>query len=101
MPRPVDAGIDLDACRAAGVAVVRRPTGGRAVLHDREVTYAVIAPIGPPFGKTVAESYRVIAAVLREVLASRVACRPNWSPADRAGPQAVRFVSPPRPNMKC
>jgi lipoate-protein ligase A len=28
----------------AGIAVVRRPTGGRAVLHDREVTYSVTAP---------------------------------------------------------
>jgi lipoate-protein ligase A len=28
----------------AGVAVVRRPTGGRAILHDREVTYSVTAP---------------------------------------------------------
>lgn len=29
---------------AAGIGVVRRPTGGRAVLHDREVTYSVTAP---------------------------------------------------------
>ena len=35
--------IDLEACRAAGVAVVRRPTGGRAVLHEGDLTYAVIA----------------------------------------------------------
>lgn len=66
--QPVDAGIDLDACRAAGVAVVRRPTGGRAVLHDREVTYAVIAPVGDPFGNTVATSYRVVAGLLRSAL---------------------------------
>lgn len=29
---------------AEGAAFVRRPTGGRAVLHDREVTYAVVVP---------------------------------------------------------
>jgi len=29
---------------SAGVEVVRRPTGGRAILHDREVTYSVTAP---------------------------------------------------------
>jgi lipoyl(octanoyl) transferase len=29
---------------AAGIGVVRRPTGGRAVLHDREATYSVTAP---------------------------------------------------------
>ncbi|MDQ3997890.1 MAG: lipoate--protein ligase family protein [Gemmatimonadota bacterium] len=29
---------------AAGIAAVRRPTGGRAVLHNREVTYSVTGP---------------------------------------------------------
>ncbi|MEW6365608.1 MAG: biotin/lipoate A/B protein ligase family protein [Acidobacteriota bacterium] len=32
---------DLDACRRAGIAVVRRPTGGQAVLHDAEITYSI------------------------------------------------------------
>ncbi len=31
--------------RAEGIEVVRRPTGGRALLHDREVTYSVTAPV--------------------------------------------------------
>jgi lipoate-protein ligase A len=31
-------------CEALGVPVVRRPTGGRALLHGREVTYCVAAP---------------------------------------------------------
>ena len=31
-------------CRAAGVTVVRRATGGRAVLHGADLTYAVAAP---------------------------------------------------------
>lgn len=35
---------DLDRVRAAGVDVVRRPTGGRAILHHREITYSVTAP---------------------------------------------------------
>lgn len=34
-----------EAIAAGGVDVVRRPTGGRALLHDREVTYSVTAPI--------------------------------------------------------
>jgi lipoate-protein ligase A len=38
------AGYDRETLAAAGIAVVRRPTGGRAVLHDREVTYSVTAP---------------------------------------------------------
>lgn len=31
-------------CEAEGIDIVRRPTGGRAVLHAEEVTYAVIIP---------------------------------------------------------
>lgn len=36
---------DLDRIDARGLAVVRRPTGGRAILHHREVTYSVTAPV--------------------------------------------------------
>ncbi|HHY45887.1 MAG TPA: lipoate--protein ligase family protein [Firmicutes bacterium] len=34
--------VDRDACIAMGIDIVRRPTGGRAVLHDKEVTYSFI-----------------------------------------------------------
>jgi len=36
--------IDLDRCRQDGVDVVIRPTGGRAILHAEELTYAVVIP---------------------------------------------------------
>lgn len=36
---------DTDRARAEGIRFVRRPTGGRAVLHDAELTYAVVAPL--------------------------------------------------------
>ncbi len=35
---------DLERIRALDIDVVRRPTGGRAILHDREITYSVTAP---------------------------------------------------------
>lgn len=34
--------IDINKCRAEGLDVVTRPTGGRAVLHSEELTYSVI-----------------------------------------------------------
>jgi len=49
---------DRAAIERLGIAVVRRPTGGRAVWHDAELTYAVAAPVAL-FG-TLAESYRAI-----------------------------------------
>ena len=49
--------VDLDACARDGVDVVRRPSGGRAVLHDQEVTYAVVCRSSDPvFGGRVLES---------------------------------------------
>lgn len=49
--------IDLDACERLGVAVVRRPTGGRAVFHGLGITYAIVAPLPHP-GATVIACYR-------------------------------------------
>ncbi len=46
--------------------VVRRPTGGRAVIHDRELTYSVVIPRGALGG--VKESYRTINRALVEGL---------------------------------
>jgi len=33
--------VDIEFCRDRGIGIVRRPTGGQAVLHDQELTYAV------------------------------------------------------------
>ena len=54
------------------IAVVRRPTGGRAVLHWREVTYAVAAPLGAlaPAGAPLKAAYARINGVLLAALGS-------------------------------
>jgi lipoate-protein ligase A len=67
----VEAAVNLEACRRLGFEVVRRSTGGRAVLHDREVTYAVISPeCSALFPGGILENYRVIARVLQQTLDS-------------------------------
>ena len=40
-----DNDVDADACERLGVEVVRRPTGGRALLHGSDLTYAVALPV--------------------------------------------------------
>lgn len=48
-----------------GYDLVRRPTGGRAILHVDELTYSVIAPIGEPRVKgSILESYRRLSEAL-------------------------------------
>ena len=63
--------VNLEACSELGYDVVRRITGGRAVLHDREVTYAVVSrDNNEMFPGAVEKNYRVIADVLQALLDS-------------------------------
>ncbi|MDQ4080810.1 MAG: lipoate--protein ligase family protein, partial [Gemmatimonadota bacterium] len=57
---------DVERARAQGIDFVRRPTGGRAILHHREITYAVAGPV-EAFG-SLRESYRAINRLLLEAL---------------------------------
>jgi len=94
---------DRAAIERLGLDVVRRPTGGRAVWHQHEVTYAVAAPVGA-LG-SLRESYRRIhewlAAGLRALgveatLAPNgptVPLRPSGSPLGSDGPGAC-FARP-------
>ena len=60
---------DLERIADEGIDVVRRPTGGRAILHDREVTYSVVGPVND--AGDLRESYarinRLLIAALREL----------------------------------
>ncbi len=56
--------------REAGLEVVRRPTGGRAVLHRGDICYSVVAPADHPLvAGTIHQSYGKIARALAEALA--------------------------------
>ena len=56
--------VDAGAASADGVDVVRRITGGRALLHDGELTYSVTALTGPPFGEALSDTFTAIAGVI-------------------------------------
>jgi lipoate-protein ligase A len=85
---------DRAAIQRLGLDTVRRPTGGRAVWHADEVTYAVAAPVNT-FG-TLAETYRriheTLAAALRSIsFAAALASPPARTRALHAG---ACFASP-------
>jgi lipoyl(octanoyl) transferase len=60
----IDKAVDLDYCRANGIDIVHRPTGGRAVLHDDELTYAVISNDSHTFGDTMYGNYKRVSEAL-------------------------------------
>lgn len=58
----VENSVDADACRKYGIDIVRRITGGRAVLHMKELTYSIVSPSGLSlFPDDILGTYRVIA----------------------------------------
>lgn len=58
--------LDRAACRSMGINIVRRITGGGAIYHDREITYAIACPEEMARGGdgTISESYRRINAFI-------------------------------------
>jgi lipoate-protein ligase A len=83
------ADIDLARCAALGYDVVRRPTGGRAILHTDELTYSVAGPQDDPIlAGAVLDSYLRLSQGLLAGLARlglRVAKAP---PSNRASSDA-------------
>jgi lipoate-protein ligase A len=73
------ADVDLDRLTQRGWDMVRRPTGGRAILHTDEITYSVIAPSSEPrVAGSVLESYnRLARALLKAVRALGLDARSN------------------------
>lgn len=69
------AGYDRAALAARGIDVVRRPTGGRAVLHDRELTYSAVLPdgaLGGPLEAYAALNRALVAGLARLGVTARL-----------------------------
>ena len=64
--QPAARTVDLEKCVQAGIQVVRRITGGRAVLHEDEITYSVCAstPDSPRLGESTMQTYRRLSMAL-------------------------------------
>ncbi len=61
----IENAVNADACQRLGFDIVRRITGGRAVLHHHELTYSVISRTDNPlFPSDVLGTYKIVAAGL-------------------------------------
>ncbi len=61
----VDQVIDISECKKQNIAIVRRLTGGKAVLHNKELTYSIISPSkNHIFSNGIKGSYKLIADCL-------------------------------------
>ncbi len=90
--------VDLKRLRAKRWDLVRRSTGGRAILHTDELTYAVIAPIdNPHLAGGVLESYRhlsagLVAGLQHMGMSVEIECEKQLTEEERGNP--VCFQAP-------
>lgn len=78
------------------IDVVRRITGGRAVLHQFEVTYALAGPLKNHFAnKSLQETYRLIAEALNRGLES-LGVPQSFFSQDASGQEAMREARLPQ-----
>jgi lipoate-protein ligase A len=90
--QPLDHRIDVAAATALGIGLVRRPTGGSAILHegpDLELTYSVVARAGDFDGAAdLLETYRWIGAALAAGI-NRIGVPVEMVPVQPSDPTAM------------
>lgn len=90
--------IDPAALHSRGWDYVRRPTGGRAILHIDEITYSVCAPLScPAVQGSLLESYRHLSRGLLsalEILGLRASADKEYDPSELQPSHAICFEVP-------
>jgi lipoate-protein ligase A len=87
--QPLDRHVSVEACRALGVGLVRRLTGGSAIYHDgpeRELTYSVIASERDIGTRDLLATYRWIGRALLRAVVSLGAKADMVAAPDADGP---------------
>ena len=97
----IETAVDRAFCDESGVDIVHRPTGGRAVLHDDELTYAVASNDNSCFGDTIYANYKSVSEALRDGfhrlgVPAVLAPETRRTPTQRAGVDLPCFISPSR-----
>ncbi len=98
--------VNPDYCQSRGIDIVRRITGGRAVLHDQEVTYAVISRQQGIFSAAILKNYRIIAEVLLHCLQefgldAELVGRHSGAPEADAVERSACFTAPAQFEIVC
>jgi len=88
--------VELETCKKFNVDLVRRPTGGRAILHDAELTYSLVMPTG---GAPLLDSFKKINQGFLEGLKllniqAELVPRTKTPKGPQAGKMPVCFASP-------
>ncbi|MFQ6003556.1 MAG: biotin/lipoate A/B protein ligase family protein, partial [Candidatus Zixiibacteriota bacterium] len=89
--------VDFNRCKERNIQVVRRLTGGRAVLHENEITYSICASVEkyPELGEDINQTYQKISFALLESLRS-LEISAEWVKPDRERtlPTGFNFSKP-------
>lgn len=84
--QPYNKAVDEQFCLSHGMEIVRRPTGGRAVLHHKEITYCFCGSYVSPFtASDINSTYTIISNAMVKGLKSCLALLVAMSPSRNHG----------------
>lgn len=92
--------INVAYCRENHIDIVRRPTGGKAVFHEDDLTYSLVSrDHTPPFSPGILGTYLIISRCIVEGIAAlgvRAEMAEKIEPPGGEGPASHCFSSPSR-----